>query len=65
MLDGHCMVRHVANHVAVDCGAPVDHNFELETALVTLSHIQVFEQAEHKARHKVKTQDAIELLLRL
>ena len=65
MLDGHRVVHHAVDHVAVDCGAPVDHNFQLEAALVALSHIQILKQAEDKARHEVKSQNAIELLLRL
>ena len=30
VLDWHCVVAHTLNHVAINCGAPVNHDLELE-----------------------------------
>lgn len=65
MLDLNGVAHGIQDDVPVNSGASVDHDFKLEPGRVTLDNAQVFEEAEHEARHEVEAQDAIQLLFGL
>ena len=67
VLDRHSMivVFGFTDYIAIHGGTSVDHDLEFESVVVAFRHIKILKETEDKARHKVKAQDSIKLLLRL